>query len=121
MKTLPVAAHLWDLCQNLFPISHIQAINYWRRTGSDIKSNRPHHESPFILLLSNVFIFFIIRSYPLCRYHKFYKRCLNERKKLGIGCSEVHIMILLYQFIERIYPFEFVYSSFIFLVFLYNI
>ncbi|XP_020692947.1 la-related protein 1A isoform X1 [Dendrobium catenatum] len=22
------------------------------------------------------------------KYHKFYKRCLNERKKLGIGCSE---------------------------------
>lgn len=50
-------------------------------------------------------LFFYNSFFPLCRYHKFYKRCLNERKKLGIGCSEVHIMILLYQFIERMYPF----------------
>lgn len=30
------------------------------------------------------------------KYHKFYKRCLNERKKLGIGCSEE--MNTLYRF-----------------------
>ncbi|KAK8942779.1 hypothetical protein KSP39_PZI008882 [Platanthera zijinensis] len=30
------------------------------------------------------------------KYHKFYKRCLNERKKLGVGCSEE--MNTLYRF-----------------------
>jgi len=26
------------------------------------------------------------------RYLKYHKRCLNDRKKLGIGCSEVNII-----------------------------
>lgn len=26
------------------------------------------------------------------RYLKFYKRCLSDRKKLGIGCSEVEFI-----------------------------
>lgn len=31
------------------------------------------------------------------RYLKYRKRCLNERKKLGSGCSEVNFMLIFFR------------------------
>lgn len=52
------------------------------RGGGEGQGGLGKRESESINLLSNM------AAFPF-RYLKYHKRCLNDRKKLGIGCSEV--------------------------------
>ena len=93
--------HLWVLCLNRFRHSSIQVINSWKIMSLDNKSNIlswafliiSAYCITFTSPASSLFQWCVILMEPFvpywCRYLKFHKRCLSERKRLGIGCSEV--------------------------------
>lgn len=105
------AARLWGPCQNLSLLFSIQVISYWSTMSSSSRSRLiaffgkiqicflqycfwiviyyTKHQCRLSYL---VFLFFI---FVIWRYLKYHKRCLGDRKKAGIGCSEV-LLIFIY-------------------------